>query len=1128
MSPHRSVRLQFVSRAVFERATLDDFGDEDVSSIVAYFRTPSVVLTEGQSTVNFDDLINDFNASVDNFTRRGSGYVLAYVDQLTASFVKFRPLGASSFVPTPTWIEKKHAVVNVRNQGDSRCFLWSVLAHLYPAKSHPHRVSNYAKYDKTLDVTNLTFPLAVNDIRKFEKLNTSIAIHCLACDRDKKGFSILYLSPDAHKREHTITLLLLDDPRNENRRHYVYVKNLSRLIAERTKHDGKCHVCLSCLQVFSTESALCNHETRCLIHKPQQIVFPDPENCTLEFSSHQYEFPFKFFLVADLESYLIKNTDPQTSSDTINRHETSGFCLHRVSALDEFQTPPYTYSGPSPMEKFFERVFDEGQMINDILSRNEPMKPMTDVEKAAYGAATTCHICKYEFDATNPKTRHHDHVTGKYLFPACQKCNLALKPRRCVDGYVVPLIMHCLGNYDGHFILKNFDNKYSQYTTKHGKTLYRDIKVLPINSERNLQFQIKNIVFMDSFQFLSASLDTLVATLRTSGTEKFVHTSRFMGTEDFLYEKAHFPYEYFDGPSRFDETSLPPKSAFYSNMTETELSDRDYEHAQRVWQHFDMKTFKQYHDFYLTLDVLLLSDVFQAFRETMIVSHGLDCLYFPSLPSLSLQLALKITGVSLQLITDPDIYLMIESGIRGGLSYVSQRYARANAPSLPDYRPEEPTSYLVYFDANSLYATCQTMSLPVGDFRFLSQAEIDSFDVNTIDRDSPVGYVIEADLGYPTHLHRSHNEFPLAPEHLEVTEEMLSPTLVEILEKVGLQHVPSTKLINNLHDKERYVTHYMCLKFYLAHGMRLGRIHRIISFSQRQFMQPFVRYCNDQRRNAKSDFESGLFKLLANAFYGKSVENVRKRVNARLVTDPIKFVRAVSKANFKRSQIINSGLVLVESTRGKIVLNKPIAIGFTILEYAKLVMYEFYYDCLLPRYGEKIHMCFTDTDSFICHVETPDVHADMATMLDWFDTSNFPADHPLFSTTNKRRLGKFKSETGACLPSQFCGLRSKMYSLWTPVSDDPSHTFVKVKSVQKGYAKRHLRHKQYLHVLNSSTITKCSFQAFKSVRHDVTTRRISKICLSCVDDKRYLLPDGVHSLAYGHRDIVEARAKRAP
>jgi len=154
-----------------------------------------------------------------------------------------------------------------------------------------------------------------------------------------------------------------------------------------------------------------------------------------------------------------------------------------------------------------------------------------------------------------------------------------------------------------------------------------------------------------------------------------------------------------------------------------------------------MKNLQQYHDFYLTTDVLLLTDVFESFRRTMLNAHGLDCLHFASLPSMTLQMALKITDVELDLITDPDMYLMFESGIRGGVSYVSQRHARANYPTLPDYRPDELTSYLADWDCNSLYATCQMYSLPVGNFHFLGEAEIRSFDVSTVTADSPVGYV---------------------------------------------------------------------------------------------------------------------------------------------------------------------------------------------------------------------------------------------------------------------------------------------------------------------------------------------------------------------------------------------------
>jgi len=457
----------------------------------------------------------------------------------------------------------------------------------------------------------------------------------------------------------------------------------------------------------------------------------------------------------------------------------------------------------------------------------------------------------------------------------------------------------------------------------------------------------------------------------------------------------------------------------------------------------------------MTSDVLLLSDCFEAFRQSMLEAHGLDCLYFPTLPSMTFQMALKMTDVQLDLITDADQFLMIQSGIRGGLSYVSHRYAEANHPSLPYYRPEEPISNLCYWDANSLYATCMTYSLPVGDFRFLSQAETDSFDVNSISDDAPVGYVLEVDLDYPQHLHSDHAAYPLCPEHLTVEADMLSPTLEQMYDHVGATHTPSTKLISNVKDKRFYVTHYRCLKFYLSQGMKLVHIHRFISFTQRPFMRPFVDYCNRKRQNAETDFESGLYKLLPNSFFGKTCENLRKRVNMSFITDPKKLIRAAGKSTFKRSTIINNDLVLVETARPRICMNRPLIIGFTILEMAKLIMYKFYYEALLPRYGDKLRLCFTDTDSFIFWIETPGLHADMADMMtDWFDTSNFPPEHPLFSNANKRKIGFFKSETGAHFPSQLCAIRSKMYSLWTPTSDNSAHTFTKAKGVPKSYVKK--------------------------------------------------------------------------
>jgi len=229
-------------------------------------------------------------------------------------------------------------------------------------------------------------------------------------------------------------------------------------------------------------------------------------------------------------------------------------------------------------------------------------------------------------------------------------------------------------------------------------------------------------------------------------------------------------------------------------------------------------------------------------------------------------------------------------------------------------------------------------SLPVADFRFLSDDEMRSFDVSSVSSDSSVGYALEVDLKYPESLHERHNAYPLAPEHVEIVDDMISPILRDMLRETDTRHVPTSKLVTNLQDKTRYVTHYRCLQFYLAHGLELIRVQRIVAFKQRPFMRPFIEYCNEQRKKATTYFESGMYKMFANSFYGKTVENVRKRMNAKLVTDPQTMVRVADKATFKRSEIINSDVVLVESERTNILLNKPVAIGFTIMEFAKLVM----------------------------------------------------------------------------------------------------------------------------------------------------------------------------------------------
>jgi len=211
-----------------------------------------------------------------------------------------------------------------------------------------------------------------------------------------------------------------------------------------------------------------------------------------------------------------------------------------------------------------------------------------------------------------------------------------------------------------------------------------------------------------------------------------------------------------------------------------------------------------------------------------------------------------------------------------------------------------------------------------------------------------------------------------------------------------------------------------------------------MSFKQECWLEPWIKYCTEQRQAALTKFESDLAKLQANVTFGKTMEQVRNRINLRLICDSLVLSKAVSRPSFRQAEIISDDLTMVRAAKQHVTSNKPIIIGFAILEISKLIMYQFYYDYLKPTYGNNCKLLFTDTDSFCCHIQTDDLYEDMAQHISekknekgghYFDTSNFEKDHPLYSNENHQVLGKFESETGSVPPTEFVGLRAKMYSL---------------------------------------------------------------------------------------------------
>jgi len=308
--------------------------------------------------------------------------------------------------------------------------------------------------------------------------------------------------------------------------------------------------------------------------------------------------------------------------------------------------------------------------------------------------------------------------------------------------------------------------------------------------------------------------------LLKSGKENFNNTTRYLGDDDLVFKKGQYPYNYMCDRSKFYETSLPSRENFYNSLNEHECSPEDYQHAVDTWNCFGIKTMQEYHDHYLLLDVLLLADVFSHFRRNVLQNHGLDCLYYPTLPSLAWDMALKNTGVEPELLTDPEQYLMVERAIRGGISTISTRYGKANNPLIEGFDPSQPTKYVMYWDMNNLYGYAESQYLPLNNFRFLSPDEITSLDLMSISAESPIGYIYDCDIEYPVDKHDEHSQYPLAPEHLAVKSEMLSPVAKNLQSDIWTS---ASKLIPNLYDKIHYVTHYRNLQFYIKQGLVLKK-----------------------------------------------------------------------------------------------------------------------------------------------------------------------------------------------------------------------------------------------------------------------------------------------------------------
>ena len=1076
-----------------------------------------LVLEETDISELYNEMADEIEEEIQKVaTTEGSGWALGTVISLVLHVTKWEPIYGSSYIPLDPYLANKKAINNMKNE-DDKCFMWCVLRALYPKNDHPERIDkNLKSKQDNINMKGICYPVNFRAIDRFEDLNPNISISVLGYNKEEGVFP-LKISKYTGCDNDIVLLLLKEAVKEENgeikeKTHYTLVKNKSALIAsQKNNHKGKRHLCLNCFNSFNTSESLNKHKEYCYENKSVKTTMPPP-GTYLEFKNFHHSEKAPFVVYADFES-LIKsmdycNPDPNKSyTKKYQKHEPISFSYYILCSIDGVYKPvlrKYTQTKPegaNAIDVFIKWLEEDVKAIANIESKE---MIFTEEDIKHFNNALDCWICGEELG--NDRVRDHCHFTGRYRGPAHNKCNLKYrKPKN------ISVFFHNLSGYDSHLFIKKLGTPDKN----------ENIDCIPNNEEKYISFsktivtgqytnkkgEVKNktfkIVFKDSLKFLASSLEALVNNL-TKEDFKNLHKYFTPKQAEILKQKGFYPYEYMDSEEKFHDTKPPPREAFYSNLSGKGISNKNYNRVLNVWNTFNMKIFKEYHELYNITDVLLLADVFENFRDLCLKIYGLDPVYYFTAPGLAWDACLKVTGVQLELLSDPNMLLMFEKGIRGGISIISNRYGEANNKYLrKGYNKNLPSKYLMYLDANNLYGCAMSEKLPTHGFKWLSCGEMEKlFNNQVLQVWEKIPCILEVDLEYPENLHDLHNDYPFCPEKVKC--------------KNGVE-----KLIPNLNDKTKYIIHYKNLIQCLRAGMKLKKIHRGIKFVESEFMKSYIDKNTNLRAKAKNNFEKDFFKLMNNSVFGKTMENIRNRVDVKLVNTKEKLRKLVAKPNLKSPpKIFSENLVSVHMRKTSLLMNKPVYLGMCILDLSKTIMYDFHYNYIKSNYADKAKLLFTDTDSLMYEIETEDFYKDIAgDVKDKFDTSDYPENHPSGIPTgeNKKVLGMMKDEAAGKIIKEFVGLRSKLYSF---VMDDGGET-KKCKGIKKQVVERSIRHEHYKTCLTTGKELLRKQNILRSYEHEVYTEEVNKVALSALDDKRYILSDGMDTLAWGHYKIKD-------
>ena len=709
-------------------------------------------------------------ARADDFISNGSGWVLESVGKQRLSIAKQKSLmGGCAHIKFNIATRVKRYLWLPPTNDSNDCFYACIAKHVNP-KIKDDEISEYIQNHITKIDDG---PMAVKKIDKFISTNKHLNLKVNIVLFEDGVCTPVFCSNNDEATEFISLLLIYEEGKSVG--HYALIVDFNNFTATQYKDSSghmqrrKAFYCRKCLCGFTTAIGHDNHFELCLTNETQRVLIPEAEEYEyFKEYNRTYMKPIVGYL--DFECLLTSTEECSKESclgkgykhicphatKNLNNHTPFAWTLLFVDLFDEviYQNE---YYGDDCGEKLIECLLDNEDWLTTLVKDEKPLN-MTKEEQYEYDNTSKCVICFNEITDISQKRRHHHHYTGRLIGPAHNTCNL-----NCYAPNDVVIYVHNFSHYDSMIIIQSLAKMIEMKRDK------LKIRVMPHNTERVRTISLNVYKFLDSMDLFHSSLSMLVDDLHSSNhTFPLLDKCGIYKTErqkSMLLRKGVYPYSFGQTIDDLKKAKkIPNRKYFYSDLTSEHISDESYQHAQNVFDEFNCDNMITYAMLYCRLDTILLAECVSKFRQTIYDSAKLDCCAFLSAAHLAFNMFLKITSVKVDLISDIDKILFVEQNIRGGVSFVSHRLAKKTTKN-----------HIGYFDQNNLYGTAQSQLMPISGYRWLTDIEKQEIDWYNINLNGEYGYIVEVTLDYPKELHWRHNDFPLAPEQLHISQEMLSP-----------------------------------------------------------------------------------------------------------------------------------------------------------------------------------------------------------------------------------------------------------------------------------------------------------------------------------------------------------------